>query len=673
MSDTPSRPDLAAEVEDLRARLAEAEEVVRAIRSGGVDALVVPGGRGEQIYTLSGADRVYRQLIETMSEGAATVSADGVILYCNLRLAEMVQRPLDQVIGSALRTHLPPGDQPALGAILVQARTATRRREISLQAGDGRLVPAYLSASLLQVEGAEAVFCLVLTDLTEQKRHEHIVAEERLARLILEQAAEAIVVCDEQGRVIRASQAAQRLCDGSPLQRQYAEAFPLRTADAAAPFSIDPVLRGDTLRNVDVALDRQGQRFDLILSAGPLLSGPDILGCVVTLTDITQRKKLQAQFLQSQKMEGVGQLAGGIAHDFNNLLTVIINTTDLALGKVEGDDPLHADFVEVRRAAERAALLTRQLLAFSRKQVLQPEVLNLNAAIANMEKMLRRVLGEAIELVMAPAADLGSVKVDLGQIEQVIMNLAINARDAMSDGGGTLTIATGNAEPDEALAAERPSARAGPHVMLAISDTGVGMDEATRARAFEPFFTTKEVGKGTGLGLSTVYGIVTQSNGSVGVSSAPGKGTTIRIYLPRVEAVAHPAPPAPAVRPAQGTETILVVEDQAAVCRLAKRILQMAGYTVLTAGNGQEALALLGGEAGHIHLMVTDMVMPGMSGKELAKRVRSASPEIKILFTSGYTNDDLLVDGLLDASAPFLGKPYTGIQLSGKVREVLDA
>ena len=672
MSDTPSRPDLTAELEDLRARLAEAEEVVRAIRAGDVDALVVPGGRGEQVYTLSGADRVYRQLVETMSEGAMTVSEDGVILYCNLRLAAMMQRPLDQVMGSALRTHLTPADVPALDAILAQARAAPSRGEISLKAEDGRLMPVYLSASLLRTDGPAPVFCLVLTDLTDQKRHEHIVAEERLARLILEQAAEAIVVCDERGRVIRASQAAQRLCDGVPLQRLYAEAFPLRGPDAAAPFSLDAVLRGETLRNVDVSLTRPGGTFDLILNAGPLLSGQQILGCVVTLTDITQRKKLQAQFLQSQKMEGVGQLAGGIAHDFNNLLTVIINSTDLALGKLKADDPLHADFGEVRRAADRAALLTRQLLAFSRKQVLQPAVLNLNAAVANMDKMLRHVLGDANELVLAPAPDLGSVKVDLGQIEQVIMNLAINARDAMAGGGGTLTIATANAEPDEVLAAERPSAKPGPHVMLAISDTGVGMDEATRARAFEPFFTTKEVGKGTGLGLSTVYGIVTQSGGSIGVTSAPGKGTTFRIYLPRVERVARRTPTASAVKLTQGTETIMVVEDEAAVCRLAKRLLQMAGYTVLTAGNGKEALALLKQETA-INLMVTDMVMPGMTGRELATRVKALRPGIKILFTSGYTDDDLLVDGLLDESASFLGKPYTGVQLTGKVREVLDA
>ena len=290
--------ELAAELEDLRARLAEAEEALRAIRTGNVDAVLVAGERGEHVYTLSGADRIYRQLIETMSEGAVTLSADGVILYCNVRLAEMLGRPLDQVLGTALRNYLPPADQKALDAILAQARTELSRREINLKTSEGRLVPVYLSAARLHGEGAEMAFCLVVTDLTEQKSHEQIVAAERLARLILEQAVEAIIVCDEQGRVIRASQAAQQFCDGSPLLRHFAEVFPLRT-DASDPFHLVPVLQGEMLQNVDVVLDRQGQKFDLILNAGPLLSGQQILGCVVTLTDITQRKRASQQLVSN--------------------------------------------------------------------------------------------------------------------------------------------------------------------------------------------------------------------------------------------------------------------------------------------------------------------------------------------------------------------------------------
>ena len=300
MTTKRSKPELAAELEHLRTRLSETEEVLRAIRDGDVDAVVVSGGRGERVYTLSGADRAYRQLIETMSEGAATLSADGVILYCNLRLAEMLGRPLDQVMGSALRDYLSTPDQQALDAILAHARTAPARREFHLKASEGCLLPVYLSASRLQSDGAEMVFCLVLTDLTEHKSQERIAAEQRLGRLVLEQAAEAIVVCDEQGRVIRASRSAERFCDGSPLLRHFAEAFPLRT-DASDGFQLAAVWQGETLRNVDLTLDRQGQTFNLILNAGLLLGGQQILGCVVSLTDITERKQAEDALVESER------------------------------------------------------------------------------------------------------------------------------------------------------------------------------------------------------------------------------------------------------------------------------------------------------------------------------------------------------------------------------------
>src|SRR5664280_566253 len=299
MTDELSGPELAAELANLRARLAEAEDALRAIRGGDVDGVLVAGQEGNRVYTLTGADRIYRQLIETMSEGAVTLSADGVILYCNVRLAEMLGRPLDQVLGTALRNYLPPADQQALDASLTAARTAPDRREINLKTSEDGLVPVYLSASRLQSEGAEMVFCLVLTDLTEQR------SQERQARLILEQVAEAIIVCDEQGQIVRASQAAQRWCDGSPLQRPFAEVFPLRT-DASGPFQLAPVFQREALKNVDVALDRQGQQLDLILNAGPLLSGHQVLGCVVTLTDISERKRAEEDLRKSKQItEGI--------------------------------------------------------------------------------------------------------------------------------------------------------------------------------------------------------------------------------------------------------------------------------------------------------------------------------------------------------------------------------
>jgi signal transduction histidine kinase/CheY-like chemotaxis protein len=394
---------------------------------------------------------------------------------------------------------------------------------------------------------------------------------------------------------------------------------------------------------------------------------------VGAMHDITERRKLEAQFRQAQKMESVGQLAGGIAHDFNNLLTVINATADFGLAQLREGDQLHEDLREIRRAGERAAALTRQLLAFSRKQILQPEVMNLNTIVVGMESLLRRLIGEDIDLVVVPTQSLGNVKADSGQIEQVIANLAVNARDAMPQ-GGKLTIEMRNVEIDEQYEALRGVAmQPGPYVMLAISDTGIGMDEVTRAKLFEPFFTTKGPGKGTGLGLSTVYGIVKQSDGFIWVYSEIGRGTSFKIYLPRVAEVAGSKQRSPTVASAHGTETILVVEDVRGLRLIAKRMLESAGYTVLTAASGEEALLLLKRHEQQVHLVVTDVVMPGMSGLTLAKRSNGTRPGMKVLYISGYTDDVVVRHGMLDEGMPFLGKPFTAIDLTRKVREVLDS
>jgi two-component system cell cycle sensor histidine kinase/response regulator CckA len=398
----------------------------------------------------------------------------------------------------------------------------------------------------------------------------------------------------------------------------------------------------------------------------------EITHFVAIKRDRTEYNRLQAQFLQAQKMESVGLLAGGIAHDFNNLLTVINGMTEVISTNLSEGDPLLADLQHIQEAGKRAAALTRQLLAFSRKQILTPGVLNLSTLVAEIQGMLQRLIGEDIGLVVVPGKEVGNVRADRGQIEQVIMNLAINARDAMTN-GGLLTIETRDVVLDEAFAAEHPSVQPGPHVMLAIGDTGVGMDDATRARIFEPFFTTKDPGTGTGLGLSTVYGIVKQSGGSIWAYSELGKGTTFEIYLPRVEAVALKSQPTPKVTSVHGTETVLIVEDEAAVRDMARRILQSAGYTVLSANNGQEALALLERHHGTVHLMLTDMVMPGMTGGDLSIQVKVIRPRTKVLYTSGYTDGTSLFHGLLDKATHFIGKPYTIAALTRKVREVLDS
>jgi PAS domain S-box-containing protein len=402
-----------------------------------------------------------------------------------------------------------------------------------------------------------------------------------------------------------------------------------------------------------------------ILSRGSVLR--DNLGQPVRLlgshVDITERIELQAQFLQAQKMESVGRLAGGVAHDFNNMLTVINGYAELTKMQLREGDPLREPLEKISRAGIRAASLTQRLLAFSRKLILQPKVLNLNGAVAEMQSMLQRLIGEDVSLEFVPGEDLGSVKADPGQMEQVLMNLAVNGRDAMPT-GGMLTIATRNAELDEAHAKHHPSVVPGPHVMVSVTDTGVGMDEATQARIFEPFFTTKAEGQGTGLGLSTVYGIVKQSGGSIWVYSELGRGTTFKIYLPRVAEVPDEAPPVRSATLARGTETILIVEDDDALRDLAKRILRSAGYTVLTAGNGGEALLLLERHDGPLHLMFTDVVMPGMSGRDLAARLADLRPQMKVLYTSGYTDDAILRHGVLDEGTHFIhtqgGRPTTG-------------
>ena len=386
-----------------------------------------------------------------------------------------------------------------------------------------------------------------------------------------------------------------------------------------------------------------------------------------------ERKKLEEQLRQAQKMEAIGQLTGGIAHDFNNMLTVIIGYSELMLQRLKADDPLRSEVEQVKEAGVRASLLTRQLLAFSRKQVLQPRVLDLNAVLTNMDRMLQRLIGEDIDLVTVPAPGLGRVLADPGQIEQVIMNLAVNARDAMPQ-GGKLTTETANVELDEAYARQHGPVQPGPYVMLAVSDTGCGMDAETQARIFEPFFTTKEVGKGTGLGLSTVYGIVKQSSGDIWVYSEPGRGTTFKIYLPWVEGAVDTVEPgvAPA-RDVRGSETILLVEDDVGIRRLVRQVLAERGYWVLEAIHGTHAIQISEQHTVPIHLLVTDVVMPGMSGRELAEHLKPSRPNMKVLFMSGYTDKAIVHHGELDPGTAYLQKPFTPDALAREVREVLDS
>jgi PAS domain S-box-containing protein len=802
MTAGPSRPELEAELEDLRARLAAAEEALRAIREGEVDGVVVTGRHGEQLYTLSGADRAYRQLVETMNEGAVTLSADGVILYCNDRMAKMLERPLDQVMGSTLRNHLPPADQQALAEVLVRARTEPSRREINLMASDGRLVPVYLSASRVQSEGAEPIACLLLTDLTDQKSHEQIVAAEQKLRLVLGQLPIGVSLLDQDRTVTYANHALERTMgvsadtlvhgrfrgrryvrgDGTPMPpeefagaRAFRERRPIHdvetgtvtesgetiwTSVSAAPLP-EPE-RGVVVATVDIserkraeeALRRSEAEYRGLVEQAPLGiyrttsdgralrvnqalvtmlgydSADDLLnvnardfyadpeerdramgqvehqgeariethwkrrdGSLVAvrvnmrlvraaagadeyveglIEDVTEQRTLESQFRQAQRMEAVGRLAGGVAHDFNNVLTAITGYSDLLLEELEPADPKRRDVEEIKAAGLRAASLTRQLLAFSRTQVLQTRVLDVNGVVRGVEKMLQRLLGEDVKLEVALDTALGTVRADPGQLEQVIVNLAVNSRDAMP-GGGLLTIETANVELDAAYAREHVGSSPGRHVMLAVTDTGIGMDAKTRSQVFDPFFTTKEQGKGTGLGLSVVYGIVKQSGGSVWVYSEPERGATFKVYLPRVDEpveAQEPAPAAPAA--AGGTETVLLAEDDPSVREIVADVLTRRGYRVLRAADGQTALEMAAARPGQIDLLVTDLVMPGMTGRQLAEAFAAQSPGVRVLYMSGYTDDAVVRQGVLAESFNFLQKPFTPSALALKVREVLD-
>jgi PAS domain S-box-containing protein len=515
----------------------------------------------------------------------------------------------------------------------------------------------------------------VLTDITERKRAEEALrrSEERY-RQIVETAHEGVWVIDGTANTKYAN---RRMAD---LLGVRIDDMPGRSLYEFMDEEARPVVRaqfeqrkGGLAEQLEFCFRRKdGSRLWALLSASPMFDeNGTFMGALAMVADITERKLLEDQLLQSQKMEAVGRLAGGIAHDFNNLLGVILGYGDLLLRRI--DEPsLRAKLEQIVKAGERASVLTRQLLAFSRKQVLEPRVLDLNSLVTEMDTMLRRLIGEDIHLVTVVDGALGRVRADPGQLEQVLMNLVVNARDAMP-AGGRLTIETANVDPDQPYSAEQASVRSGPQVMLAVSDTGSGMDAETRRRIFEPFFTTKRPGQGTGLGLATVYGIVKQSGGHIEVYSELGQGTSFKIYLPRVDQEAEAITAVTKTPPARGAETVLLVEDEDALRELARQVLEGHGYTVLEARSGVAALELAETHAGPIHLLVTDVVMPQMPGRELAEQLAVRLPALRVLFMSGYAEQAVLRHGVLGEGTAFIQKPFGPDSFLTKVREVLDA
>ena len=621
------------------------------------------------------ASRILATLIEASPLAIVTFDPDGVVTMWNPAAERIFGWSENEALGSRL---------PFVPAEKQEEFLALRRRallgevftepELHRRCADGSPIVVSVSTSpLRRPDGTIYGIMSILMDVTERKA-----AEESQARLTMavEQAGESIVVTDTRGTIQYVNPAFERITgyDRMEVIGQNPRILKSGRQDPEFYKVLWQILcRGEVWRGTFFNRRKDGTLYeeDAVISPVRDPSGR-VVNYVAVKRDVTDVRRMEEQLRQSQKMEAVGRLAGGVAHDFNNLLTAISGYSDLLLHRLPEYSTLRRDVEEIRKAGDRAAALTRQLLAFSRRQVLQPKVLDLNAVVTNMGQMLRRLVGEDIALSTDLSPSLSRVNVDPGQIEQVIVNLALNARDAMPD-GGKVVIETSNAELDEDYCSRHPYVTPGRFVMVAVSDTGHGMSAEVKEHIFEPFFTTKPKGSGTGFGLSTTYGAVKQAGGSIEVYSEVGVGTTIRIYLPRVEG--KPPEIAGADRPGTlrgGTETVLLVEDEEIVRKLAVRVLDELGYRVLQAGNGDEAITLALGCGERIDLLLTDVVMPGMSGRELANRLTQVHPGTRVLFTSGYTDDAIVHHGVLDDGVAFLGKPYSPLALAGKVREVLD-
>jgi len=565
-------------IRELEARLEESEETISAIRRGGIDALVV--GEQEQqrrIYTLENADRPYRVLIEQIQEGAVTLGVDGTVLYCNQRLAEMLEVPQERVVGQALQAYVLPEDAAAFTQLLVQARHAATRNELTIRTAEGAHVPVHLSFSPLHPEDGAALLCGVLTDLTQQTLHLRGLAEAN-AQLVAESA---------------------------------------------------------------------------------------------------ERQRVEDALRQSQKMEAVGQLTGGLAHDFNNLLTGILGSLErmqarLSQGRV---NDLERYIVVAQGAAKRAAALTHRLLAFSRRQTLDPKPTSVNRLVAGMEELVRRTVGPATTVEVVAAGGLWATLIDPGQLENALLNLCINARDAMPD-GGRLTIETGNKWLDQRAARER-DLPPGQYVSLSVSDNGTGMTPEVIARAFDPFFTTKPIGMGTGLGLSMVYGFARQSGGQARIYSEPGQGTMVCLYLPRHhghEGDADAQADAAETQPRTGQQpgrTVLVVDDEPTVRMLVAEMLEDLGCAAIEAEDGAAGLRVLWSDA-RIDLLITDVGLPGgLNGRQVADAARAARPGLRVLFITGYAENAAVGNGHLEPGMQVLTKPFAMATLASRIRDLM--
>ncbi len=922
---------LRQENEVLRLGLEEARETLAAIQSGEVDALVIDGPAGEQVYSLKGVDHSYRVLIEEMHEGALILAGDGTVLYANRFIEKIIKTPLEEIIGSGFGQYVDSPDLTSLDAFLSNDHKIHFSTELKFIKSNGTRVPVLFSANRICLEDVN-VICVAAADLSEQKRQEAIMAQELLNRSIIEQSVDAIIVCDDHGIVIRASKAAHKMAGQNCVHKKFRDLFNIQIRtnntsiyNAAADnenFCLDRIFAGQKYHACEAIFHgKEALTGHLLLSAAPLRDdSTKVIGAIVNLTDIsehielerrlkesekryrevvedlpglvcsflpngeitfanraycqyfsknieeligfsflslipeneqkkfleniasltvesptksyehqviapngelrwqrwtyrsifdkmgkiifyqsvgeditqrknaeyqlrfyeqivntsedlmaivddkhvycavsdaygryydttpqaivgrkvyevlgfknynamvkpnlekafsgenvyyegwfnypliqkrfmivryypvrepngkiskivssvrdmTERKKLESELTQAQKMESVGRLAGGIAHDFNNMLSIINGYADLVLEKINPFDPIYDDILEIQKAGQRSKDLTRQLLAFARKQVVSPKVIDLNSLIEKSDNMLRRLIGEDISVKILPAPGLWTVKIDPSQVDQILVNLAVNSRDAIS-GVGNIIIETANINLDQDYCHENPEFVPGEFIRLSFSDDGCGMSRENQAQIFEPFYTTKGESEGTGLGLSTVYGIVKQNDGLINVYSEQGQGTTFNIYLPRHEGLAAQWVESPQPSSLKGSETILVVEDEEQILKICRKTLENKGYHVLTASKPGEAIILCEKTVGKIDLLITDVVMPTMNGKELMNRLKIMKPDLSVLFMSGYTANVIVNRGVIKEGTNFLQKPFSPKELLQRVREMFDA
>ncbi|MEO8698523.1 MAG: PAS domain S-box protein [Kofleriaceae bacterium] len=676
----------------LAQQVADAELALAAFARGEVDAVAVEAtatpvllqaaqqALRASVDLLRESEQRYRRIVENTTEGVWMYNAAGVTTFMNTRMADMLGWTVAETVGQPMLTFMQEIIAPGKREITAQRpRGAVERSDYHLRRKDGSALWASIQVTpLYDGEGNyETALCLVsdvAAERTADATRAHLAA-------IVESSEDSIISASLDGVITSWNRGAQSLYHytasemvGRSMTALIPSEFHGTERDIRAR-----VAQGERFPQYETTRVRKdGSLVDVAITFSSI-RGTDgsIIGISKMSRDLTARREAEAahhrieeQFRQVQKMEAVGRLAGGVAHDFNNVLTVILSYAEFALEDLKQGDPLRDDMLQVKNAGMRAAELTRQLLAFSRQQVLQPRVVALDEVLEGMKVMLQRLLGEDVTLSIVTPAELGHVLADPGQIEQVVMNLAVNARDAMPD-GGVLSIQTSDLHLDVGYLSGFAEIPPGDYVVLSVSDTGTGMDATTRLRIFEPFFTTKAPGKGTGLGLSTVFGIVQQSGGYLEVSSELGHGTSFKVYFPRTEGAPEVKHSSGAINAVRGTETILLVEDEDQVRTVGSTILRRHGYNVIEAANGGEAILISQDFAGTIDLLLTDVVMPRMNGRKLREHLEAQRPAMKVLFTSGYTDDAIVHHGVLAAGVAFLQKPFTTNSLLQKVREVL--